>query len=154
MAGQVIKLSIGKFLLRTIIVAVVMFGLGFVGHQLLLGHDYVAIEPIMRSKTDMMGHMPFALISALVFSGAFVWIYSIGRSAGPWLGQGVRFGVAVWAVSTVPLYLTNYTIEPWPGIFVVKILAWEFFAMVLLGVIIAVLARNDGAAQERGLRNE
>jgi len=57
--------------------------------------------------------------------------------------QGVRFGLAIWAVSTVPLYLTNYTIEPWPGIFVVKILAWELLAVVILGVLTAALAKDD-----------
>ena len=68
-----------KFLGRTLIVAFAMFVLGFLGHQLLLGRDYVSIEPIMRSKQDMQAHMPFALISCLCFSGALVWIYSQTR---------------------------------------------------------------------------
>jgi hypothetical protein len=133
----------GKFLLRTIVAALAMFFLGFVGHQLLLGRAYAAIEPIMRSKPDMQAHMPFALINCLVFSAAFVWIYSQGRSARPWLGQGIRFGVAIWAIASVPLYITNYVIEPWPGIFVAKILAWEFVAGVVLGILVAALAKND-----------
>jgi len=140
-------MSFGNFLLRMIVVAVAMFALGYVGHQLLLGHDYAAIEPIMRNKAEMMAHMPFALISSLVFSGAFVWIYSQGRSAKPWLGQGMRFGVAIWAISSVPLYLTNYTIEPWPGSFVAKLLAWELVAAVILGVLVAALGKNDGVAR-------
>ena len=136
-------MTLGKFLLRTIVVAVAMFALGYVGHQLLLGRDYAAIEPIMRNKADMKAHMPFALINSLVFSAAFVWIYSQGRSAKPWLGQGFRFGVAVWALASVPLYLTNYVIEPWPGVFVAKILAWELVATILLGISVAALSTND-----------
>jgi hypothetical protein len=138
-------MTLGRFLARTMVVAIAMFALGFLGHQLLLGRDYAAIEPIMRSKTDMQAHMPFALLFSLSFSGAFVWIYSQGRSAKPWLGQGVRFGVAVWALASVPQYLANYVIEPWPGRFVGKIVAWEFIAAVLLGILAAALARNDGA---------
>jgi hypothetical protein len=133
----------GKFLLRTTVVALAMFVLGFVGHQLLLGRAYAAIEPIMRSKSDMQAHMPFAFINSLVFSAAFVWIYSQGRSARPWLGQGLRFGVAIWAIASVPLYITNYVIEPWPGIFVAKILAWELVAAEVLGILVAALAKND-----------
>ena len=133
----------GKFLLRTIVVALAMFALGFVGHQLLLGRAYAVIEPIMRSKSDMQAHMPFALINSLVFSAAFVWIYSQGRSASSWMGQGIRFGVAIWAVASVPLYITNYVIEPWPGIFVVKILAWEPVAAMVLGILVAGFAKND-----------
>ncbi|HEY6308522.1 MAG TPA: hypothetical protein VI488_18920 [Candidatus Angelobacter sp.] len=138
-------MTVGRFLVRTIVVAVTMFALGFLGHQLLLGRDYAAIEPIMRSKPEMQAHMQFAPISCLVFSAAFAWIYSQGRSARLWLGQGIRFGVAVWAIASVPQYLTNYVIEPWPGMFVAKIVAWEFIAAVLLGILVAALARNDGA---------
>jgi len=144
-----IDMPAGKFLVRTLAVAVAMFILGFIGHQLLLGRDYVAIESIMRNKADMQAHMPFALISSLVFSGALVWIYSQGRSVKPWLGQGIRFGIAIWAVASVPLYLTNYTIEPWPGIFIAKILAWEFFAAMIVGILTAALAKADPELQGR-----
>jgi len=65
----------------------------------------------------------FALISCFCYSGALVRIYSQGKSSKPWLGQGMRLGVAVWAIATVLLYLTNYVIEPWPGVFFAKILA-------------------------------
>ena len=136
-------MTAGRYLGRTLAVAVTMFILGFIGHQLLLGHDYGAIKPIMRSKAEMQRQMPFALISCLVYSGAFVWIYSQSRSNRPWLGQGIRFGIAIWAVASVPLYLTKYTIQPWPGIFVFKILAWELLAALILGILTAALAKGD-----------
>ena len=136
-------MTLGKFLLRTIVIALAMFALGYLGHQLLLGRDYAAIEPIMRSKPDMEARMGFAVISSLIFSAAFVWIYSQGASARPWLGQGLRFGIAVWAIAKVPQYLTSYVIEPWPGVFVAKILAWELIGAALLGVLIAALSKND-----------
>jgi len=124
-----------------------MFTLGYIGHQLLLGRDYVAIEPIMRNKADMIAHMPFSLVSAVIFSAAFVWIYSRVRHSKSWPAEGVRFGLAIWAVAIVPLYLTNYTIEPWPGVFVAKILVSEVVATVTLGILIAVLAKNDIGAE-------
>jgi hypothetical protein len=77
-----------KFLIRTLVVAVAMFAFGFVGHQLLLGRDYVSIEPIMQSREDMQAHIPFAQIGCLCFSGALVWMYSQGRNSKSWLGQG------------------------------------------------------------------
>jgi len=49
----------------------------------------------------------------------------------------------------VPLYLTNYTIEPWPGIFIAKILAWEFFAAMIVGILTAALAKADPELQGR-----
>lgn len=139
----------GRFLARTAVVAIAMFVLGFVGHQLILGRDYVSIEPIMRDKADMLAHMPFAVISSLTFSAAFVWIYSQVRGDGAWLLQGLRFGLAIWAVAEVPLYLTNYTIEPWPGVFVVKILIWELAAALILGMLVAGLTSRDARLKGR-----
>lgn len=141
-------MSAGRFLARVLAIAVAMFILGYIGHQVLLGRDYAAIEPIMRSKAEMMAHMPFAFVNALCFSTAFVWLYSQGRSARPWLGQGIRYGLAIWAVAMVPLYLTNYTIEPWPGVFVVKILAWELVAVTTLGILVASMAKKDSADEK------
>ena len=141
-------MSAGRFWARVLVVAVAMFALGYIGHQLLLGPDYASIEPIMRNRADMMAHMPFAVVNALCFSTAFVWLYSHGRSARPWLGQGIRYGLAIWAVAMVPLYLTNYIIEPWPGVFVVKILAWELVAMTTLGVLVASMAKKDSADEK------
>jgi hypothetical protein len=138
-------MSTTKFALRTVVVAIVMFTLGFIGHQLLLGRDYVSIEPIMRTKPDMQAHMPFALISCFCFSAALVWIYSQTGNEKPWPMRGLRLGVAVWAIATVPLYLTNYVIEPWPGVFVAKILAWELIAAITLGILTARLAKGDSA---------
>ena len=140
-------MSFLRFLLRTIVMAIAWFALGYVGHQLLLGRDYVAIEPIMRTKADMRAHMMFAPLSGLMVAAAMVWIYAQGRSAKPWLGQGLRFGVAVWAIAAVPQYIANYTIEPWPGVFVIKIVAWELIAALVLGVLVAGLSRNDRAAR-------
>ena len=142
-------MSFPKFLLRTIVVAIAWFVLGYVGHQLLLGRDYIAIEPIMRSKADMQAHMLFAPLSALFYSAAMVWIYAQGQSAKPWLGQGLRFGLAVWAIASVPQYIANYTIEPWPGAFVAKILAWELLAALVLGILVAGLSKNDGMVRSK-----
>ena len=147
--GRDKQMAKAKFLMRTLVLAVAVFALGFIGHQLLLGRDYASIEPIMRSKEDMQAHMPFALITCFCFSAALVWIYSQGRSSKPWFGQGMRFGVAVWTMASVPLYLTNYVIEPWPGVFVAKILVWELVAVLALGVLTARLAKNDSVARPR-----
>jgi len=143
-------MRLARLVVRSIVVAIVMFALGFIGHQLLRGHDYVSIEPIMRNTPDMQADVPFALLSSLCFAAAFVWIYSQGRSSHkPWFGQGLRFGVAVWALVSAPLYLTNYMIEPRPGLLVAKVFGWEIIAAMLLGLLVAALSKNDGAAQER-----
>ena len=39
-----------------------------------------------------------------------------GREAGkPPVSQGLRFGLAIAALMTVPIYLIYYAVQPWPG---------------------------------------
>src|SRR5258706_13621378 len=97
-------MRLAKLVVRTIVVAIVMFALSFIGHQLLLGYDYVSIVPIMRNTPDMQAHMPLALLSSFCFAAAFAWIYSQGTSTNkPWRGLGLRFGVAVWTDGSASL---------------------------------------------------
>jgi hypothetical protein len=132
-----------RFFTATLLIAVGSLILGFLGHQLLLGHDYVSIEPIMRSSADMQAHMPFAVINYVAFAAAFVWIYSHTNHVKHWFLEGLQFGVAVWAVRSVPLYLTNYVIHPWPALLVAKTLAWELIATIVLGFIVVVICKRS-----------
>jgi hypothetical protein len=79
-------------------------------------------------------------------SGAFVWIYSRGIEASPWLGQGLRFGVAVALLSIVPTYIIYYVVEPMPGALVVKQIAFDGILMLILGAVTAFLYRSPSQA--------
>jgi hypothetical protein len=78
-------------------------------------------------------------------AGAFVWIYARGVEAKPWMAQGVRYGVAVALLTTVPMYLIYYSVEPLPGNLVAKQIIFDGIWMIILGVIVAWLYR--GAAR-------
>ena len=94
-------MSMGTFVLRTVVVAIAMFALGFLGHRLLLGPDYVAIEPIMRNKADMQSQHALRLhYDVLLFRGFCVDL-SKGRGNCFWPGQRVCFGIAIWALASV-----------------------------------------------------
>lgn len=138
-------MSFGKFLVRTVIVFLATFLLGFLGHGLWLSRDYHSLGPMMRSDAAQQTHFLWMLLGFFIYSAAIVWMYSQGNTGKPWLGQGIRFGVAVWAIASVPMYLINYAVAPWPGKLVAKQLGWDFIAVVVLGLLIAALCRKDAA---------
>jgi hypothetical protein len=142
-------MTLGKFLVRTIAVFVATFLLGFLGHGTLLHHDYLSLGAMMRTEADGQAHFPWMLLGFFIYSAAIVWMYSQGNSGKPWLGQGFRFGAGVWAIASVPMYLINYAVAPWPGKIIVKQVAWDFVAVALLGILIAALSKNDAVAQPR-----
>jgi hypothetical protein len=82
------------------------------------------------------------ILAHVMLSGAFVWIYARGVESKPWLGQGVRFGIAVAFLTTIPTYTIYYVVQPMPANVVSKQIIFDSALMVILGVIVAWLYRD------------
>lgn len=128
-----------KFFVGWLIVFVCWFAGSFVIHGLLLNADYTALQgKLFRTPADSQGHFPLMILAHALMSGAFVWIYARGREAGkPWLGQGVRFGIAVALLTIVPTYIIYYVVQPTPEMLVVKQIVLDGVLVVLLGIVAA-----------------
>ena len=132
-----------KFLLAGIAGFLISFATGFVAHGMLLRDDYAQISSLMRPGADAMNYFPFMLLSHLAKGFAFAWIYRQGISSGtPWLTQGVRFGIAVALLMTVPLYLIYYAVQPMPGTLVVKQIVADSISTILMGVAVAFICKS------------
>jgi hypothetical protein len=116
----------------------------FIVHGLLLHSDYAQLSLLMRSETDAHRYFPLMLLAHVSLSGAFVWIYARGVEARPWVAQGLRFGLAVALLTTVPTYLIYFVIQPMPWNVVVKQIVFDGILMLILGVIVAGLYRQVG----------
>ena len=104
-----------KFLIAWLVIFVVYIACGFVVHGFLLADDY-AKTGLMRPMEQQEGFFHWMVIAHVMMAGAFTWIYARGVENKPWLGQGLRFGLAVAFLAAIPLYLIYYTVQPLPGI--------------------------------------
>jgi hypothetical protein len=136
-----------KASLAFVVVLVLANVTGFLVHGMLLQPDYRSMPQLQRSLEEQQAHMPFMLFGSVVYSLAFVWIFARGVEAKPWLEQGVRYGVAVWMISSIPTYLTYYTVQPWPENLVMKQIGFDLVSVVLLGVVAAAIYRKDAATE-------
>ena len=59
----------------------------------------------------------------------------------PFLGQGIRFGIALAVLMTIPMYLIYYAVQPWPGAVVVKQIVYDTVRMLLMGLAVAWINR-------------
>jgi hypothetical protein len=82
------------------------------------------------------------ILAHVILSGAFAWIYSRGAEAKPWVSQGLRFGIAVALLTSVPTYMIYYVVQPMPGSVVLKQIIFDSALMVILGMIVAWLYRD------------
>ena len=60
--------------------------------------------------------------------------------------SGVRFGIAIAVLMTIPIYLIYYAVQPMPGAVVAKQIVFDVIAMVIMGVAVAWINRLPQAA--------
>jgi hypothetical protein len=104
-----------KFLAAFGIVFVLSALLNFVIHGVLLKPLYQQSARLMRGEADAGVHAMFLMVGFFFFSLGFVWIYARGVESKPWVGQGIRYAIAVWLIAAVSRYAIYYAIQPWPA---------------------------------------
>src|SRR6202035_5089934 len=74
-----------KFIIAWIVLFVAWFLGSFVVHGVLLGSDYMQLTNLFRGEGDAHEFFPLMIVAHLMLSGAFVWIYTRGAEAKPWM---------------------------------------------------------------------
>ncbi|TMH25826.1 MAG: hypothetical protein E6H66_25715 [Betaproteobacteria bacterium] len=131
-----------KFLIGWIVIFVVWFAGSFVVHGLLLHDDYGRLPTLFRTEADAQNFFPLMILAHIILAGALVWIYSRGVEPGPWLPQGLRFGVAVALLTVVPTYIIYYVVQPMPGGLVAKQIVFDGILLLILASITAFIYRQ------------
>jgi cytochrome bd-type quinol oxidase subunit 2 len=136
------------FVASVVALFVVSLSLGFVVHGFLLAGDYAKLQGLFRSPQDAEGYFLAMLLAHLSIAIGFTWIYRQGRErARPILGQGLRFGLAVALLTTIPTYLIYYAVTPMPSDVVAKQIGLDIVAMVIMGIVAAAVNRDYGDAR-------
>lgn len=133
-----------KFVISAVAVFVASMVLGAVVHGMILAEDYLRLVPsgLFRKHEDAQKMFPWMLIAHVLIAVAFTWMYRQGRDNRPWLGQGVRFGIAVALLSSIPFYLIYWAVQPMPALTVLKQVVGDTVSLVILGIIVAALNRD------------
>jgi hypothetical protein len=119
---------------------------GFVIHGTLLADDYARVPGLFRPQPEMEPYFPLMLLARICASGAFVWIYSRGVEATAWVGQGLRYGLAVALLAIVPGYLIYYGVHPAPAELVLQQAVFDSLLMLVLGLVVAFIYGRQAKA--------
>jgi len=130
-----------KFIISVVVLFVVSMLLGFTIHAVLLGADYAALPGLMRPEAEAGQYMGYMMFAHVLIAIGFAWIYIRGKEEKPWLGQGIRFGLAVAVVSTIPMYLIYHAVSPFPFDLVVKQIIYDTVGVVVMGIVVAAINR-------------
>ena len=132
-------MNIKKFVPTVIVVFIVANIFGFLIHAVLLKPDYMPIKGYYRPEGEEK--MLFISLAYLSFAIGSVWVYAKGVENKSWLGQGIRFGIAMWLVLAVPSFLIAYGVQPVPGMLALKQVLFEGVDKIVLGILTAALYR-------------
>lgn len=131
-----------KFFVAWLVIFVAWMVGSFVVHGTRLHADYAKLPNLFRPEAEAQQYFPLMIAAHVIMAGAFVWIYSRGAEAKPWLSQGLRFGVVIALLTVVPTYTIYYVVQPMPGIHVVKQIVFDGMLLLVLGVIVAFMYRE------------
>ena len=129
-----------RFWICGIVVGAAALMLGFLVHGLLLRADYQALASLYRTQEQANAQAPWIIPAYLLLGLAMTWLYRrMPASDGVDLGRGARFGLAVALVSHVPWHLLAFVAQPLPLSLMLRQVALDAVAMVLLGILLAWL---------------
>ncbi|MBB1472672.1 MULTISPECIES: hypothetical protein [unclassified Luteimonas] len=129
-----------RFLICGIVVAAAALILGVAVHGLLLRPDYQALAPLYRTPAQADAHAAWILPAYLLLGLSMTWLYRrMPASDGVDLGRGARFGLAIALVSYVPWHIFAFVAQPLPMSLMLRQVALDLVAMLLLGMLLAWL---------------
>ena len=131
-----------KFLISVAVMFVLSMFFGFLIHATILHGEYAKLPNLMRSEEAAQKLFGLMILAHVLIALGFTWIYLKGREAAkPWLAQGVRFGIAVAVMMTIPINLIYYVVMPFPSDLVAQQIVYETIALVIMGIVLAWLNR-------------
>ena len=100
-----------KKLIAAIVVGYLfMTGADYLIHGVWLSALYQQSPESWRPQDQFQNKMWIMPLGDLLFVAMFAYLYTRGVENKPWLGQGIRYGVLMALLVTIPLTLSQYVI--------------------------------------------
>jgi hypothetical protein len=138
-----------RFIVSVVVLFVVSMLCGFLVHGTLLAAEYtrLANAGIYRTPEQAQPLMGIMMVANLAYAIGVTWIYRMGRDSRPWMGQGLRFGLALATLTTIPTYLIYYVVTPMPSDLVAQQIVFDIVANVVVGLVAAFINRDPVAVR-------
>jgi hypothetical protein len=99
-----------------------------------------------RPTAEIMERYWLMWIALAFFAVLFVWIYTRGLEAKPWVGQAIRYGIVMTLFYTVPVALDQYVVYRVPYTLAIIWGVVGAIQVLLLAFIVGAICRKKPAA--------
>jgi hypothetical protein len=132
------------FWIGFVAVFVVMQGLGYVIHELMMGDTYARLASIFRPEAEMNDMMWMMMVSGTVTIFMFCYIFTIGYE-GKGIMEGVRFGALIGFLMAGPIAIDPHVIYPVPAEVASIWLISSIATLMIAGAVFAAIYKPDPA---------
>jgi len=139
-----------KFLIAGVVASILLIFFGWLVHGVIMTSEYAKTLNLFRPEAEAMANLPIMLVAHVIMGFAFAWIYKQGVTSASWLGQGIRFGIAVALLVAVPWYLIYYSIQPFPMQTIAKQIIFDSISLLLIAIAVAFVYRTPASAEASG----
>ena len=105
----------------------------------------------MRPPAEAQRIIGYLILAQAIFGVAFAWVYFQGKEDKPWLTQGIRFGIAIAALTVIPTYLIYHVVTPVPFALALKQIVYDTIRVVLMGIVLAWINRSPASRRTMDL---
>ena len=137
-----------RLILTIIVVFIVANFLGYFVHAIWLRADYMAVTVKDLYRQPGQEKMLWIVLGYISFAIGSVLVYARGVEYDkPLIGQGVRFGILMWLILSVPSFFIAYAVQPVPAVLMSKQVLAELGAKIVVGIVTALVYGKGGRIQ-------
>ncbi len=132
------------FWIGFVAVFVVMQGLGYVIHEVMMGDTYERLASIFRPEAEMYDMMWMMMVSGAITIFMFCYIFTRGYE-GKGIMEGVRFGALIGFLMAGPMAIDPHVIYPVPAEVASIWLISGIATLMIAGAVFAAIYKPDTA---------
>jgi hypothetical protein len=132
-----------KLLFAIVAAYIVLMLTNYLVHGVWLTGDYAAIAASHRSPAGIMHRFWAMAVGQFFFAALFAYIYTQGAERGPWIVQGIRYGILVAFLTVVPTALTEYVVYIVPYQLAIKWMIAGGIQLLILGLLVAGISTES-----------
>ncbi len=136
-----------KLWITFIVVFVVYFILDWLVNGVLLNSTYMAedVAKIMRPEAEINSNMWIIIVCDLFYTFFFTLIFSKGFENKGWM-EGVRFGLYVGLMVSVPMAYITYAVQPIPYSLALQWFIYGTLSNIIIGIVAALMYKSKAAS--------
>ena len=136
-----------KLWVTFIVVFIVYFILDWLVNGVLLHSTYMAenVAKIMRPEAEVNSNMWMIVISDLVYTFFFTFIFSKGFENKGWM-EGLRYGLYVGLMVSLPMAYITYAVQPIPYSLALQWFIYGTLQNIIIGIVAALLYKPKATA--------